>query len=193
MQITQKTVDGHIVAVDGLALLYNWCAVLALHFADRFSTRWHQVKLDTRCTCKHIRQPHKLTHAIIKLQMRHCCVFRTPRGGPATSEPTTCQPALLSQGCNTALLNPCTPRGVDACNSFTLPHPTPPRHTVYFLQDLPAHWEKRLSAAVKMMADKHELAHVPGHPGMFKMSKALQEKQARKKGPRKPKVGLIQC
>uniref|UniRef100_A0A383VYD4 H15 domain-containing protein n=1 Tax=Tetradesmus obliquus TaxID=3088 RepID=A0A383VYD4_TETOB len=54
--------------------------------------------------------------------------------------------------------------------------------------DLPAHWEKRLSAAVKMMADKHELAHVPGHPGMFKMSKALQEKQARKTGPRKPKA-----
>jgi hypothetical protein len=68
------------------------------------------------------------------------------------------------------------------------------------LQDLPAHWEKRLSAAVKMMVDKHELVHVPSHPGMYKMSKAMEAKQARKTGPRKPKVcvahnstGFWQC
>jgi hypothetical protein len=54
--------------------------------------------------------------------------------------------------------------------------------------DLPAHWEKRLSHAVKMMVDKHQLVHVPSHPGMYKMSKAMEEKMAHKRGPRKPKA-----
>jgi hypothetical protein len=60
-----------------------------------------------------------------------------------------------------------------------------------FLQDLPDHWEKRLSHAVKMMVDKHELVHVPSHPGMYKMGKKLEDKLARKTGPRKPKVNYI--
>lgn len=55
-------------------------------------------------------------------------------------------------------------------------------------QDLPLGWEKRLSHAIKMMAGKRHLVHVPGHPGMFKMSKAMVEKQKRKRGPRKVKV-----
>jgi hypothetical protein len=39
-----------------------------------------------------------------------------------------------------------------------------------------------------MMVDKHQLVHVPSHPGMYKMSKAMEEKMAHKRGPRKPKV-----
>jgi hypothetical protein len=45
---------------------------------------------------------------------------------------------------------------------------------------LRAGWEKRLNHVVKMMVDKHQLDHMPGHLQTYKMSADMKHKMERK-------------
>lgn len=48
-------------------------------------------------------------------------------------------------------------------------------------------WEKRLNNTVKLLLQKKQLVHAPGHMGSFKLSKSMQVKEE-KRLARKMKV-----